>query len=626
MSENHVYSIDLDLKANQASKQTLKELQSAFENSGDSIDELNKTYKDLADNTTDILELNKQYNKVIEKSVAEKDKLIDKLKAEQVKILANKDLTEEQKDAKLKMLDASIKSVEVEKKILKSKAKEIQLETKMKDLVKADLQSLKDKVKEQLKFISALKTTEGRYKAIKKAASGVAKAGLKVGKGAAIGAGSLFMGAMGMAVGAANQLAEKDRVLQSLKGNVDPDVVDKVQISTNADYSTIVAAINRISDLNPKSTEQLIAGAIEEVWNPGMGRMLLLQSRIDDKSIEKMISANAQIRKQTGAQDLTDIYKATEQIRAVSTGTIDQIQAAQAYAALTQGGLSDESAVKAINDIAKKGGNFIENLNNADLSKYAKGQEKNLAKNLKLGLSNIDTSKKPTKTKAQQLAEKMREIDVKKNKMIAEFVDKMPINTILDLVRSLLNLATKILPDALKIVTNILEKIAKGIDTIFTAFSRADGVTGFFKEMRKLLDPELQAQEKQLEQLKETTAALQTQVANAESFGRALKVAIAQTDKGKWYSPAPSNMSHASGYSSMAHYAQGGLVTAPAICGEAGPELVIPLDNSRAGRASQIINNFNTNQSFNVAANQRTELSFSQVVGQNRFIKRYAGL
>lgn len=635
-SENHVYSIDLDLKTSQASKQALKEMQDAFNNSNESVDELNKTYKELADNTEDVLELNKQYNKVLEKSLSEKDKMIDKLKAEQVAVAANKDLTEDQKKAKLALLDASIKSIEVEKKILKSKAKEVQLETKMKDLVKADLQSLKDKVKEQFKFIAALKTTEGRYNAIKKAASGVAKVGLKVGKGAAIGAGGLFAGAMGMVMGAANQLAEKDRVLQSLKGNVDPDVVDQVQISTNADYSTIVAAINRISDLKPKSTEQLIAGAIEEVWNPGMGRMLLLQSRIDNQSIEKMVAANAQIRKQTGAQDLTDIYKATEQIRAVSNGTISQIQAVQAYAALTQDGLSEESAIRIINDIAKKGGNFIENLNNADLSKYVKGQEKNLARNLQLGLSDIDTSKQPTKTKAQELAEKMRKIEAKKNEMITQFIEHMPINTILDLVQSLLKLATNILPKALDTITKVIETIAKAIDNIITAASNSTGVTDFFKELHKLYNPEeakfkedrdayLKGQKTQLDQLKATTKALEIQVANAESLNRALKVADEQASKGNWYSPAPSNMSHASGYSSIAHYAQGGLVTAPSICGEAGPELVIPLDNSRAGRASQIINNYNTTQSFNMQSNQSTPLAFSQAIGQNRFIKRFAG-
>lgn len=635
-SENHVYSIDLDLKTSQASKQALKEMQDAFNNSNESVDELNKTYKELADNTEDVLELNKQYNKVLEKSLAEKDKMIDKLKAEQVAVAASKDLTEDQKKAKLALLDASIKSIEVEKKILKSKTKEIQLETKMKDLVKADLQSLKDKVKEQFKFIAALKTTEGRYNAIKKAASGVAKVGLKVGKGAAIGAGGLFMGAMGMAMGATNQLAEKDRILQSLKGNIDPDVVDQVQISTNADYSTIVAAINRISDLKPKSTEQLIAGAIEEVWNPGMGRMLMLQNRIDNQSIEKMVAANAQIRKQTGAQDLTEAYSATERIRAVSNNKIGQIQAAQAYAALTQGGLSNETAIKAINDIAKKGGNFIENLNNADLSKYVKGQEKNLARNLQLGLSEINTSKKPTKTKAQELAEKMRKIEAKKNEMIAEFIEHMPINTILNLVQSLLKLATNILPKALDTITKVIETIAKAIDNIITAASNSTGITDFFKELHKLLNPEeakfkedrdayLKGQEKQLDQLKATTKALEIQVANAESFNRTLKVANEQARKGKLYSPAPSNMSHISGYSSMSHYAQGGLVTAPSICGEAGPELVIPLDNSRAGRASQIINNYNTTQSFNMQSNQSTPLAFSQAIGQNRFIKRFAG-
>ena len=639
-SENHVYSIDLDLKTSQASKQALKEMQDAFNNSNESVDELNKTYKELADNTEDVLELNKQYNKVLEKSLSEKDKMIDKLKAEQVAVVVNKDLTEDQKKAKLALLDASIKSIEVEKKILKSKTKEVQLETKMKDLVKADLQSLKDKVKEQLKFITALKTTEGRYNAIKKAASGVAKVGLKVGKGAAIGAGGLFMGAMGMAMGAANQLAEKDRVLQSLKGNIDPDVVDQVQISTNADYSTIVAAINRISDLKPKSTEQLIAGAIEEVWNPGMGRMLLLQSRIDSQSIEKMVAANAQIRKQTGAQDLTDIYKATEQIRAVSNGTISQIQAVQAYAALTQGGLSGESTIRIINDIAKKGGNFVENLNNADLSKYVKGQEKNLARNLQLGLSDIDTSKQPTKTKAQELAEKMRAVEAKKNKMIAEFIEKMPIDTILNLVQSLLNLATKILPQALEVITKVIEKIAKYINNIITAASNSHTVTGFFSELRKMrndeLDATLKVQEKRKREINEKNKDLESQVKdweskNAElrstiaSWDRSVKVAIEQASKDKWYSPAPSNMSHASGYSSMAHYAQGGLVTSPSICGEAGPELVIPLDNSRVGRASQIINNYNTTQSFNMQSNQSTPLAFSQAIGQNRFIKRFAG-
>lgn len=629
-SENHVYSIDLDLKTSQASKQALKEMQDAFNNSNESVDELNKTYKELADNTEDVLELNKQYNKVLEKSLSEKDKMIDKLKAEQVAVAANKDLTEDQKKAKLALLDASIKSIEVEKKILKSKAKEVQLETKMKDLVKADLNALKDKVKEQFKFIAALKTTEGRYNAIKKAASGVAKVGLKVGKGAAMGAGGLFMGAMGMAMGAANQLAEKDRVLQSLKGNIDPDVVDKVQISTNADYSTIIAAINRISDLKPKSTEQLIAGAIEEVWNPGMGRMLLLQNRIDNQSIDKMIAANAQIRKQTGAQDLTEAYSATEHIRAISKGNIGQVQAVQAYAALTQGGLSEESAIRIINDIAKQKGNFIENLNNADLSKYVKGQEKNLARNLQLGLSEIDTSKQPTKTKAQELAEKMRELDAKKNKMIAEFIEKMPISTILDLVKALMNLATTVVPKLVDVITPLIEKIAKGLSIIVDALAKSDGATDFFKNVKEAYDAEA-AREKAAEARKKASERADQELKAMNDRAKQAVRDMEQSIVGSRVFETLSKLGGADFMRDKAYklaggaQAQGGLVTAPAICGEAGPELVIPLDNSRAGRASQIINNYNTTQSFNMQSNQSTPLAFSQAIGQNRFIKRFAG-
>ena len=66
--------------------------------------------------------------------------------------------------------------------------------------------------------------------------------------------------------------------------------------------------------------------------------------------------------------------------------------------------------------------------------------------------------------------------------------------------------------------------------------------------------------------------------------------------------------------------AQGGIITAPSLVGEAGPELVLPLDYSRAGRTNQIIQNFNTSQSFNMASNQQTPLAFSQAVGHTRKI------
>ena len=43
-SANHVYSIDLDINTPASSKQALKELQTAYSNSNNSMNELNKTY------------------------------------------------------------------------------------------------------------------------------------------------------------------------------------------------------------------------------------------------------------------------------------------------------------------------------------------------------------------------------------------------------------------------------------------------------------------------------------------------------------------------------------------------------------------------------------------------------
>ena len=68
--------------------------------------------------------------------------------------------------------------------------------------------------------------------------------------------------------------------------------------------------------------------------------------------------------------------------------------------------------------------------------------------------------------------------------------------------------------------------------------------------------------------------------------------------------------------------AQRGLITSPSIVGEAGPELVLPLDYSRAGRTSQIINNYTTTQSFNLSSAQNTPLALASAVGQNRFVQR----
>ena len=74
--KNHVYSIDLDLKTTEASKQAFKELQTAFETSNNNMDALNNSYMWLERHTKDTVELEKQYNKIIKAQLDARDEEI----------------------------------------------------------------------------------------------------------------------------------------------------------------------------------------------------------------------------------------------------------------------------------------------------------------------------------------------------------------------------------------------------------------------------------------------------------------------------------------------------------------------------------------------------------------------
>ena len=75
--EKHSYNISLDVSSSAASKQVLKELQTAFANSNEDMDALNDSFKTLLKNTKDVEAAEKQYNKVVEKSLADRAKQID---------------------------------------------------------------------------------------------------------------------------------------------------------------------------------------------------------------------------------------------------------------------------------------------------------------------------------------------------------------------------------------------------------------------------------------------------------------------------------------------------------------------------------------------------------------------
>lgn len=616
--KNHVYSIDLDIKSTEASKQAFKELQNAFESSNNNMDALNNSYMWLERHTKDTIELEKHYNKIVKAQLDARDEEIEKLKAKKVSVAANAKLTHKERLEELKALDESIKSLETEKQQIKAKKEELKLRIKESRLLEKvekkfkrqfneeskKYKLAKNVVKLQEKLVGLLEKESKLRKAIgvvgrtsfKVAKFGVktaAKAGIlgaKLGVGMA-GAGAALLGAAG---GTANDAAEKERALSALKSGIDPSVVDQVYVKTGMDYETIVAAINNLSDVT-KDSAALVQGAVLEIRNPGAGKLLLSTTNMDKGNISKLDNAIAQIKKQTGAQDMSAALESATKSKLVTGKKVSQTEYIQAFAALQQRGFDEDQIEKIIRDAASKEGDFIDNLNKADLGRYTRDKQmKNRLANTQLGLEKLDLNKESESSTTQSTAEKLRAFELKKNELLVKF---------LPVVESVVESLSNVLKgDGVK-------KVADGLVSLFTS------VFPLLTTVLELLAPILEPLGKVIGWL----ARMAT-----DFIGEFVKPLVMRVKDAIVAALDP--FSDDDDELAGGKKAQGGIVTAPSLVGEAGPELVLPLDYSRAGRTNQIIQNFNTNQSFNMASNQQTPLAFSQAVGNNKFVTRVNGL
>lgn len=631
--KNHVYSIDLDVKSTAASKQAFKELQTAFDNGKKSTKELNLAYIRMASTMKDTSVLDEQYNKVIKDRIKDREKELDKLKAQQIKIMSNTKMSEQLRANLLENnrinqsriqneIDRLNKSNLVQLKLDREKAKaakeaaeklkeeEIRRK-KLSTYVKADLIALRDKIKSQLKFIAMLKTTEGRYNAIKKTMAGMVKLSGKLAAGMAGGALALGGALAGAAAGTANSLVEKEQAMASLKSGIDPALVDDVYIKTGKDYESIVAAINSLSDVT-KDNASLVQGAVLELANPGVGKLLLSTSKIGTNNANELTKAISQIKKQTGVQDMSAALEAATKSWSVSTKKVSQVDYLQAYAALQQRGFDGEQIENIIKDISLKNGNFVDNLNKTDLRKYTDDEQMKIRlghtplelqglglKNQSVAGNMLSLLNKPQTSQAQSTAEKLRELELKKNALLVQFLPV--VEAVVDGLKKVLdsNMVKKIADGLVNFLTTVIPGLVDWIPKIVTALEKiAEGASS----TKQLIDKNVDAMIGNWSRTPE-------EVAKSNPFYKeALEALKARKE------------------AAGGQKAQGGIVTAPSLVGEAGPELVLPLDYSRAGRTSQIIQNFNTNQSFNMASNQQTPLAFSQAVGNNRFVTRVNGL
>ena len=723
------YNIELKLTGSKANKAVLDELNKSFEGIDSSIKktteesmrDLNASFDKLLSNTEDLEVLEKQYGQVVDDNISKIKSEIDALEAKKVKTLANTELTEKQRDIAVQMLEVKIKQKKQDAeqlKIERAKAKARILEKKFlgdKFNTESKLVKLHQKAVELQAKMNSLLAKESRLKSaalkVGNVAGKVGSAGLKAGKVALKGLGmaGMAVGALGgAAIAAAGDRVEKEKALKSLKSGIDPTIADRVYTQTGADYTTIVSAINALSKVT-RDSGQLVQGAILEIQNPGIGKMLLSTSMSGTGDLSKLKNHIDQIKKQSGSQDLSQALEASTKARAVTTGKASQTEYIQAYAALEAQGLDEETINRVISKASSQKGDFIENINKIDLSKYGKdAQERIRLSKANLGLEKLN-DKEVEKSAAEKVQERMRELSLKKDELLVKLLplaDKLLsalkpelLDKLIGVVVKLVDVITPALDNLLTLLEPLIDAVMPLIDDLITPLLKwytgvqkklVEGVlkpvlewlksTGFpalieiFKAIPHLPQVLLDGIKWWWEKIKSLPSAIwETISGGLSSLGGFIQESIIDPIGAKisetweslksWLSDTWSSVKEWANElwqsikdkftefkntivnlpSEIANFlnpfaskddnvkpvitgaaAQGGIVNTPTIAGEAGPELILPLDNSRAGRASQIINNFNTNQNFNMTQNQTTPLAFAQAVGMNKFVRRSA--
>jgi hypothetical protein len=514
-------------------------------------------------------------------------------KADRARIKALKERSDLTKDeaAELRALqktviegtDEELAQLKAKNKLLRLQAKQNQEQLKaetrerktLKTLLKEDLKGITDRIKKQKEFIASLKTTEGRYKALKKAGSMALKGGMAVGGLAAAG--------IAGAVSAADRFVEDEAVMRRMKGPFSErdrrELLTRMRIETGADANAIVDAVNRVtSTLKGFTNEDVVTAAKAELEFPGAAALFQASTREGrrGKEYERLNERLRLLQQKTGVS-LGDAMDAARRSR-LGGNRWSQMQYVTAYAAL-QGSSAfagnQEAMERALNAFLRKADpskDLGEQLKTFKWDAYVwRAQDKNAVRR---GIESIpgfalssvvkEGGMTTLPTSAETTAMKLREMQLKKDELLLKFVP---------------------------IASKLMDKLAALIDN-GTIDKLADALVGLVEWLANRLGD-----------LASLGATIGKGVASAVA-------GIGNFIKGDDKRPTDNSRS-------TTQESNGGIAFGRSIVGERGPELVIPLDYARSGRAAQVVQNFT--QTFNMAGNQTTGQSLGQAVRRGSF-------
>lgn len=567
-ADKHEYTVALNLETSEASKASLRALRDSLSDTNGGIEQLGKVYQNLAQNAENRVVIERQLNKVIGEAIRAKNDELDKLEAERVAIIANTNLTEAERKQQLKDVAKKQAALKQDKLVLKTKEKEFKLQAKLQTITGKTF----DTESKSFKLLSKTVTLQEKLNkllskegTLRKTLSKVGRGGAVAAKGLGIAAGAA-MAVGGAAMASAGTVYDREQALKSLKRPATPADVQEVFLNSGgrADYSTIINSINKLS--NKFSGEELRAHALIDIENPGWAETILRANRLG-ATAEEARRVLDQIKRNTGATDLSSVMASAAKARAVTAGQISQTEYMQAHAALQGLGFDDDKIRYIINQIASKKGDFTENFNATDFSKYAwQAQQKTMIRNAGVGIGELSKdveTETPAQRAARESQRKLAEFSLKRDEMLAKILVTISESGIVDRLDDIVKklLTPKVIDGVVTFFTTVLDGLSKVITSLQRFLSESEtmkGLTGFGEKVgQKVWD---------------------------------------------WTHPQ----------------AQGGIVTTPSVVGEAGAEMVLPLNNP--SRAANIVNNYNNVNNFTMSGPQ-TALSLSQAISNNRFIK-----
>ena len=498
---------------------------------------------------------------------------------------------------------ARIKLMQQESKAQKTQGKQ---QKTLLQLIKEDLKPLQERLRLQKEFLASLKTQEGRYNALKRAAKGAMSVGGAALKGAGVVAGGL-MAIGGMAVASANKFVDREREADRLK--VSGSRKDKVNLigdlyaKTGADDTSIVDAINRVyTVLGNISREEIIEAATAEIRMPGAAALFRQQNTgpVSAKDFTAYFNRLRGIQGATGAtrEQITSSSDYIANLRQSSFTNASETDLQALYLALQNSGAfdTDEELQRAFASFVRKqkdSGVDVFTLakqwqDNGNWTRTAEGntnktQAANAIKNLdfaRMGeLSKTLDYQAPEETASEKTARQMRQLETLKDKLLLEVLQSLQDTLKEGDLKALISGALDLIKLLVKFLTPVIQKLLPYVD----------------KFIRFIIE--------RIGALAEYTAAIKEQ--NKKQAERQVEAAQSKS--------VAATVAYRGGLDHAMKFANGGITSLPSICGEAGfPEAVIPLDPSRSGRAAQIMQQ--VSQTFNMGSNESNVMSMASAL------------